>query len=165
MIIGFLVTAIVVTFVLAFTIVDSGKGEEAENGVVEPTATPAVGSTEVQLGDNFFRPKDITVQAGDTLTINLTSIGAVTHNMHISVDGAYAATFCEVGGPDPCSDPAAVNSGQTATLVWEVPDAPGTEIPFRCDFHPVEMTGTLTIVAAGEAGASPAGGASPTATP
>ena len=157
MMIGFLVTAVVATFAIAFTIVDSGTGGE-EDGGTEPMATPVIGSTDVVLGDNFFEPADMTVQAGDSLTLNLTNQGAAIHNMHIAgADGAYAVSgICETGGEDPCSDPASMRGGETATLVWDVPDSPGSQVPFRCDFHPADMTGTFTIVGAPEAPAEAA---------
>jgi plastocyanin len=42
------------------------------------------------------------------------------------------------------SDPDAIPPGATATLETTIDEA-GT-FNFRCDFHPVDMTGTLTVV-------------------
>jgi plastocyanin len=36
------------------------------------------------------------------------------------------------------------NGGQTVELTWTVPSARGT-YRFRCDVHPVEMVGTITV--------------------
>ena len=146
MVVGFLIVSLLATFILAFTLVESGS-EEPDNGVADITSTPIVGGADIMMGDNFFDSDDITVAAGDILTFNLANGGAAIHNMHIAQpDGGYTGEDnCEVGGEDPCSDPDIVRAGESAVLEWEVPDAPGTEIPFRCDFHPVEMTGTLTV--------------------
>ena len=144
MVIGFLILSLLATFILAFTLVESGT-DESDEVVADATSTPVVGSTDVVMGDNFFESDDITVAAGDTLTFNLTNEGASAHNMHIAQpDGSYSDDLCDVDGADPCSDPSAVKSGETAVLVWEVDDEPGT-FSFRCDFHPDDMTGTLTI--------------------
>ncbi len=98
------------------------------------------------MGDNFFRPTDVTVAAGETVTFNIENQGAALHNMHVSVDGEYADSVCETDGEAPCSDPNTVPGGQTAVLEWDVPaDAAGAQVPFRCDFHPAEMTGTITV--------------------
>ena len=146
MMVGFLIVSLLVTFILAFTLVDSGT-DATDSEVTEVPTTPIAGGAEVVMGDNFFDPKDITVAAGDTVSFNLINEGLALHNMHITqLDGSYTEEgICAVDGADPCSDPSAVPGGQTAVLEWEVPDSPGIELPFRCDFHPVEMTGTLTI--------------------
>jgi plastocyanin len=149
MMIGFMVLALGVTFALAYTYVDSG--ETAPEATAAPTGggteTPSPGGTEIVMHDNRFDPTEITVTAGETVTIAISNEGAILHNLHIaSIGGNFAASLCETGGDEPCSDPAQVRGGATATLTWDVPaDAAGTEVPFRCDFHPVEMTGTITI--------------------
>ncbi len=146
MIVGFLIVSLLATFIVAFTLVESGTETTGEE-VTDVPSTPVVGGAEIVMGDNFFDPNEITVAVGDTLTFNLTNEGIALHNMHIAqADGSYSGEgICALDGADPCSDPSIVPGGQTAVLEWEVPDAPGTEIPFRCDFHPVDMTGTLTI--------------------
>ncbi len=146
MMVGFLVVSLLATFILAFSLVDSGT-DGTDGGVTDVPSTPISGAADVVMGDNFFDSNDITVTVGDTVVFNLTNEGIAIHNMHITQpDGSYSeAGICTLDGADTCSDPSAVPSGQTAVLEWEVPDAPGTEIPFRCDFHPIEMTGTITI--------------------
>jgi plastocyanin len=42
------------------------------------------------------------------------------------------------------SDPELFMGGDVGTLAWGTPSSPG-EIIFRCDFHPVEMVGTITV--------------------
>ena len=146
MVVGFLIVSLLVTFILAFTLVGSDT-DVTDEDVTDVTSTPVLGSADITMGDDFFDSNDITVAAGDTLTFNLTNEGAAVHNMHIAQpDGNYTGEDnCEVGGEDPCSDPDIVRGGESAVLVWEVPDAPGTVIAFRCDFHRTDMTGTITI--------------------
>lgn len=151
-IIGFLVIMLIVTFVGAFAATDGGGGSEAVSESPTSEATPADGTpepggaTQVTMRDNSFDPEDLTVQAGSTASFEITNDGSAIHNMHIAgPDGDFTEDFC-AGGPagDPCSDPTRVRGGESATLTWPVPPNPG-EVDFRCDYHPTEMTGTITI--------------------
>ncbi len=146
MMVGFLIVSLLATFILAFTLVESGS-DAIEDVVTDVTSTPILDGAAIAMGDNFFDSNDITVAAGDTVTFNLTNDGVAVHNMHIAQpDGNYSDDgVCALDGLDPCSDPTAVTSGQTAVLEWEVSGEPGAVIAFRCDFHPDEMTGTLTV--------------------
>jgi len=150
-VVGFLIVAIILTFIGAF----SATGGGAENEAVSPSATPRgtgspgaspspVGPPQLTMQDNSFDPDEITVPGGRPVTFDITNDGAAIHNMHIAgPDGDYTEDFCD-GFADPCSEPNRVRGGATATLTWEVPDSPG-EVDFRCDFHPQQMTGTITI--------------------
>jgi plastocyanin/heme-degrading monooxygenase HmoA len=118
-----------------------GGGHEpaptAENG--ESPAPGAEGDAIVSMGDNFFDPNDITVATGAETTFQLTNNGNAVHNMRIAgEDGEYNTD------DDTVSDPDVVSGGDTAALDWTAPAGAG-EIIFRCDFHPTEMTGTLTV--------------------
>ena len=153
-VIGFLLVVLAVTFVAAFSVVNGG-GESPPAASPSPAATtPAAtpggsptpgGPIAVAMRDNFFDPKEITVPAGSEVTFDLTNDGAAIHNMHIAGEGGtFSDTFCKAGGKEPCSDPDIVPAGQKASLEWETPATAG-KIDFRCDFHPVEMTGTITV--------------------
>lgn len=154
-VVGFLIVAIVLTFIGAFSATGGGAEDEAVSASPTPRGSPQNGGTPtpdsdgegpiaVTMKDNSFDPDEITVPAGGTVTFDVTNEGGAIHNMHISgPDGDYTEDFCE-GGGDPCSDPNRVRGGDAAKLTWEVPDSPG-EVDFRCDFHPQQMTGTITI--------------------
>jgi plastocyanin len=154
-VIGSLIGVVVVTFVLAFSSTGDGSGGEAASGSPDvetptegPDSTPPPdgpdGPISVVLQDNSFDPEELTVQAGSSATFELTNEGNAIHNMHIAgPEGDYTEDFC-AGDGDPCSDPNRIASGDTGTLTWQVPDAPG-EVEFRCDFHAQDMTGTITI--------------------
>lgn len=153
-VVAFLLIAMFIGFAAAFMATEDDDDNVPANGNGEPTATPASGNGDgngtptgdqiaIDMGDNFFDPNEVTVAAGQTVTFDLTNIGGVFHNMHISVDGDYASSLCEAD-EETCSDPNQVGAGATATLEWTAPETAG-EVPFRCDFHPVEMTGVITV--------------------
>ena len=102
------------------------------------TAAPA-GSVAVEMKDNLFVTTQYTVKAGEKVTFAITNDGKIPHNMSIApangnFDDAAAVT----------SDPQIIGGGKTGTLVWQAPTAPGT-YKFRCDLHPDQMTGTITV--------------------
>jgi plastocyanin len=154
-VVGFFIVVIIVTFIGAFSATGGGAEGEAVSGSPTPRESPQDGGTPspdgdgagpiaVTMKDNSFDPEEVTVSAGSTVTFDVTNDGGAIHNMHIAgPDGEFAEDFCE-GGGDPCSDPTRVRGGDKATLTWEVPDSPG-EVGFRCDFHPQQMTGKITI--------------------
>jgi plastocyanin len=151
MVIVFLVAVLAVTFIAAFGAVSGGGGGKAVSESPAATAspggspTPGGGTIAVSIGDYFFDPNGITVAAGQTVTFEVTNKGTAIHNMHVGgADGEYKDDFCKKGGADPCSGPNTVSGGASATLVWDVPNSPG-QFPFRCDFHPDQMKGTITV--------------------
>ena len=85
----------------------------------------------VEMKDNSFSTKAITVAAGKEITFELPNKGQIIHNMTAKVDGK-----------DIRSDPSAVKGGETGKLVVTFPKA-GT-YDYICDFHPAEMTGKIT---------------------
>lgn len=128
---------------------DEAEGGEPTNGeVVDGEATPTPGDESpppsdgivaVSMSDNFFDPNEITTAAGSDVTFDLTNNGAAIHNMRIAgEDGEYNTD------DDAVSDPELMTAGQTGTLEWTAPSAAG-EIIFRCDFHPTDMIGTITV--------------------
>ena len=133
---------------------DEGEGGETVVGEATPTPPDGDGPTPpdgvgvlVMMGDNFFellgdRTPEIVVQAGQEVTLNILNNGRAVHNMHIDgTDDNFDVDFCEVGEGQPCSDPDVMTAGATGTITFQF-DQPGTYL-FRCDFHPVEMVGTI----------------------
>jgi len=141
-VVGFLIVATVATFVAAFTFVDPIREDAGEPVVTEPpdtggSATP-VGDLAIVMQDNSFDPNELTLAAGEVATIALTNEGAAIHNMRIAgADGKFDT------GDDAVSDPDAMRAGQDGTIEWTL-EATG-EVDFRCDFHPIEMVGTITV--------------------
>lgn len=147
-VVGFLVTAIIVTFALAFTVIElpAGEAEPEPSPTDDGGETPAPGELAITMSDNSFDPEELTVTAGETITISVANEGVNVHNVHIADEnGDFADTFCDASAAGACSDPNRIGGGASGTVTWTVPDTPGASIPFRCDFHSNEMTGTITI--------------------
>ena len=124
-------------------------GGEEEHVTSEPTATPDGVVDVIVLGDNFFVYQDVTapeivVTAGQEITFEITNDGRALHTMHIGdTSGNYEIGFCAAGDPEPCSDPEEISGGESATITFRL-DEPGT-YAFRCDFHPLDMVGTIRV--------------------
>ena len=114
-------------------------GGEAEAPGAETATGGTDGSFDISQSDNFFEPKKFTVAPGQSVAFNIANDGAAIHNMRIAgPDGEFNTD------DDAVSDPEMVSAGETAVLRWTAPDEPAT-IEFRCDFHPEEQTGTITV--------------------
>jgi len=93
---------------------------------------------ELEIGatNDGFDPEELSVDAGDTFRITLTSNDDFIHNIRIAgPDGEYNTEDDIVSDGD-------AEGGGTTTLVGQIDD-PGT-YAFRDDFHP-DVTGTLTV--------------------
>ncbi|MGD9933665.1 MAG: copper-containing nitrite reductase [Dehalococcoidia bacterium] len=103
------------------------------------TAQVLSGDIPMEMRDNSFAPKSMTVAAGSTVTFKLDNVGKAIHNMRIANrSGDYEAADSVV------SDPELIRPGEAGELEWKVPSQAGT-YKFRCDIHPVEMVGTITV--------------------
>jgi plastocyanin/heme-degrading monooxygenase HmoA len=127
-----------------------GFGRDHVGG--EPTepptdGTPTAPGNVIEMDDNVFvfngeENPNLTAAAGTEVTFELSNVGNALHNMHIAAGGDYDAAICAGGGEDPCSDPPRINGGDDGTITFNLPA--GT-YDYRCDFHTVEMVGTLTV--------------------
>jgi plastocyanin len=149
--VGFVLVAVAATFVLAFAIgpkggVDEGEAvaeqDSSEDGSSNGDATDGgagEGNIATSMGDNFFDANEVTVASGAAVTFDLVNDGIAIHNMRIAgSDGEYNTE------DDTVSDPELFTPGDAGTLEWTAPDQAG-EIIFRCDFHPIDMIGTITV--------------------
>lgn len=104
------------------------------------TASPSAEATtiDVSMRDNFFVPTEITVKAGQPVTLTLLNDGAAPHNMRIAgIDGKYNSA------DDTVSEAGLILGGQQGVLHWQAPE-PG-RYPFQCDIHPPGMSGTIIV--------------------
>jgi plastocyanin len=149
--VGFLAVALIVTFLLARRELPSSStadaGASASAGAsATPGGSTAPGGLEITMTDNKFDNTELSAAAGASVTINIKNSGTAVHNLHIAgANGQFGAQYCTAAGPDPCSNPKAVPGGSAATLTFTVPSTPGAKIPYRCDFHSSEMSGTITV--------------------
>ncbi len=117
--------------------------EAAPTAVPSPTATGTAEAVDrtltVGMGDNFFDHTQLEVGAGQRFRIDLTNNGPqFVHSLRIAgPDGQFDTD------DDLVSEPLSQKPGDPGGLTGQI-DTPGV-YPFRCDFHPSEMTGTLTV--------------------
>ncbi len=117
---------------------------------VEPvTATGAAaivsvsGDVEFKMSDNFFGLDDainptLEIAAGDTVNFTVPNVGTAIHNLRIAgPDGEYDTD------DDFVSDPDLITGGEEGTLEFTFGEA--ATFPYRCDFHPTEMLGEVTV--------------------
>ncbi len=114
----------------------------------QPAATPGppasiTGTVAFSLGDNFFdlngqQNPTMAAKVGDPITIQLTNKGSQPHNMRFAGPDAQLDS-----GDDNVSTPDLIPGGATATLSFTIAQ-PGT-YPYRCDFHPDQMKGEITV--------------------
>lgn len=118
---------------------DGHGGTPTATATAAPAGPLITGEGTINLRDNLFAPKDFRVQAGKQVVLDLPNRGKVPHNMRITgPDNAFDT------GDDAVSVPELVKAGEDGKLTWQVPATTGT-YKFRCDIHPVEMTGTITV--------------------
>lgn len=145
--VGFLLVVLLVTFVLARGEIGNPDDSAADGGEptasAGPTGSPTPGKLEITMTDNKFDQTELTAKADTAVSVPLTNNGAAIHNVQVSAaDGSFPAAFCTANGPTPCSKPPRLPGGSTGTLDFTLPA--GT-YQFRCDYHPTEMKGTLTV--------------------
>jgi plastocyanin len=125
--------AIVVAFVgVAVTAAACGGGSSG------PAPEGDGATLEMTVGDNFYKPNEFRVRAGQKVTLNVTNEGQAVHTVRLAgPDGQYET------GDDTMADPEMIKPGATVALAWTAPTEPGA-YNFRCDYHP-EETGTITV--------------------
>jgi plastocyanin len=105
------------------TSVDRGAGAPSATPREEMVPAPAGAVVEIQVSDTSFSPGDVTISAGDTITV--TNVGQLEH----SWTSGQAGLDSGILGP-----------GESYTFTFE---APGT-FAYLCTVHPT-MTGTVTV--------------------
>jgi len=106
-------------------------------------AAPVTGTVAISLGDNYFdlngqRDPTLAVKAGDPITVQLANKGSQPHNMRVAGPDAQLDSADDV-----VSNPDLITGGATATLTFTLTQ-PGA-YPYRCDFHPDQMKGEITV--------------------
>jgi plastocyanin len=120
-------------------------GSSGGGGAAAASPGPPAAIT-ISAHDFGFSPAALTVAPGSTVTLTFTNTGSVKHNVtastvNVNLDG----------------DP-----GSTQTATFTAPQS-GT-IAFHCEYHPTQMTGTITVGTAAAA-PSPASSAATTGGP
>lgn len=113
------------------------KGTETtSNGNDKPDGGSSGGSTEVtiEMQDNFFEPKNVTVPVNKTIKFTLPNKGTAIHNMHILSKPTEGKDF---------TGKTIVNAGETDKM--EVKFTKKGVVKFQCDYHVPDMVGTITV--------------------
>ena len=119
---------------LAFATAACGGGG---GGAASGGGTP-VTSASVTMRDNTFSATSLTVPVGQQVAINLDNKGTAIHNLRIAgPDGKFDT------GDDIVSNPDSIRAGASGTVTFTLASA-GT-FDYRCDFHPTEMKGKVTV--------------------
>src|SRR3954468_17431024 len=104
-----------------------GYGKPASTNKTTAVSNSGSGKTEIEMYDDYFKPKAITGKPGSTVKVELKNQGKNKHNFKI--DGQKAAD-------------ADVQLGKNGTAVVKIP-ASGT-IQFYCEYHKgLGMVGTV----------------------
>jgi plastocyanin len=95
------------------------------------------------MGDNFFdvggqRNPTFTLAAGSTAGLTVANVGTAIHNMRVSGDDGQFDT-----GDDMVSDPELISGGSSGTI--DIALAAAGTYAYRCDFHPTDMVGDITV--------------------
>lgn len=123
---------------LAASACSSGGGGSGSGPEDLLQGTPVDVTIDVSMGDNFFQPSDLSVRAAESFRLDIVNDGNVAHNLRIAgLDNRYET------GDDKVSKPRAQKSGEPGALIAHI-DEPGV-YNFRCDLHPVEMVGRITV--------------------
>jgi plastocyanin len=128
------IASVVLAVSLTLLLASCGSSEDADSRFPSPTARPAPAELALLAQDNLFEPTRLVAPAGAPVTLVFTSEDAAPHNFAIYTNTAAEE---EVFVGQTFSGP-----GETVTYNFDAPEDPG-EYFFRCDVHPVEMTGTF----------------------
>jgi len=136
-------TAIPVALLAVVTVAACGDDEKDSGGsTTAPAATTPAGDGNggadeytITAKDFSFSPIESDVKAGEAI-VTLNNTGEVFHTMTVYADDQYAEA---VEGAD-TENVAAGESGEF-TITFEE----GAEYFFRCELHPTQMTGELTV--------------------
>ena len=128
----------VLTLALGTALLATACGGGSSAPAAQTTPKGAGVTLNITVGDNFYKPNEFRVRAGQQVTLNVTNEGQAVHTVRLAgPDGQYETD------DDTMADPEMIKPGATVALAWTAPTEPGT-YNFRCDYHP-EETGTITV--------------------
>jgi len=133
-----LLAAVLALALGAVLLVAVACGSGSSGKAIRITPAGAGATLDITVGDNFYKPNEFRVQAGQRVTLNVTNEGQAVHTVRLAgPDNRYETD------DDTMADPEMIKPGQTVSLVWTAPNQTGV-YNFRCDYHP-EETGTIAV--------------------
>ncbi len=135
---------------------DEGSQVSTDEGIVI-SSEEATREIDIEAGDegnpdfdSFFLPSTFTINAGETVKVNVRNTGSVSHNLRIwGVDEVYQTE------DDFVSRPLIILPGEEGFTVTRIDES--GQYAFRCDIHPSIQFGTMTVA---EDGTAPSQGTS-----
>jgi plastocyanin len=115
----FLVSAVTVIAGIAFTGCGSSGDDKSSASAPETTV-------HLEAGDVYYKPTELALKAGGDTTLEVENLGPSEHNL--TVEGLKVDKVLEPG----------------KTVKVKLTPAAGT-YPFRCAYHPEQMTGTIRV--------------------
>jgi CSLREA domain-containing protein len=89
--------------------------------------------------DNFFVPTTVSAAKGKLVSYVLDNVGFEFHNIRIAGEDLTFDT-----PDDAASVPEVTPGGGRGAIAWQAPNTIAA-VPFRCDLHPIQMTGTINV--------------------
>jgi len=130
--------AAVLTLALGVVVLAAACGGGSSAPAAQTTPSGAGATLDVTVGDNYYKPNEFRVRAGQQVTLKVTNEGQAVHTVRLAgPDGRYETD------DDTMADPEMIKPGATVAVAWTAPNEPGP-YTFRCDYHPSE-TGTITV--------------------
>lgn len=123
---------------------DGGGTTPAATTAAQPTTeaaedTPAPGGAEavtVVAADLSFTPSTFEATAGEEVTVTLENTGQLPHTLTVFSDVSYTT-------PVEGADTDTIAGGDTGEFTITFDEA--GELFFRCEIHPTQMQGTITV--------------------
>ncbi len=93
----------------------------------------------VSAQDFFWQPDALSAKRNRLVGLVVENHGVYPHALRIAgADGQFDTL------DDAVASPTVTPGGQKSTVTWQTPDQ-AIAIPFRCDIHPLQMTGTINL--------------------
>lgn len=109
-----------------------------------PEVTLTVDATDQgQATNTLFSPDALTAKAGQVVKIVMVNKGSVVHNLHVAGANNQYDDPDVPGTDDWITTPQSVEAGAEGSLLLKI-DKAGA-YAFKCDFHPDQQKGTLTL--------------------
>jgi plastocyanin len=118
----------------ALAVACGGEGGSSSSTGSSKASSGESETVAVSAKDNFFEPKEITVERGEAVTFNVKNDGQAIHDMHIMSLAAEGKDFMSN---------TTIQPGESASFTATFSKT-GT-LKFQCDYHLPDMVGTITV--------------------
>ncbi len=131
------IRTVVVASPLAVAAVVCGCSENSGDTVVPTVSSPQAGILPVEARDFSFVPERLSARVGAEIEFQVTNSGSVKHSLSLYEDSEHTQ-------PVRNGNTGEVAAGAQTQLRFQGPEGPST-LYFRCEVHPDQMDGELSI--------------------